>query len=414
MTGFRARHRFLAAGVIVGLAWCGTSSISPSASACTTFCLSRGGEVVFGRNYDFEIGDGMLVVNKRGVVKTSAIEAAAARISAIAPNRHASRGAQDRTHSVDASRHAKEGDSRAKPPAAAKDSARATGPARWTSKYGSITFNQYGREFPTGGMNEKGLVVDLMWLEGTRYPNPDDRPAVSVLEWIQYQLDSFATTAEVLGHAEDVRIQGRVPLHYLIADRTGAAATIEFQNGRLVVHSGKSLPVPVLTNDTYERSLAERDRRVGKGGDVMPGGPGSIERFIRAASLVETYARSSASPIVQDAFDVLARVAQGPYTQWSIVYDMPRLEIQFRTAGHEALRKVRLSAFDFACANPVKILDVNAALEGDVTERFSDYTAKANLDLVAGSYSRNSFLKTVPRSDVEAVAHHADAMTCVP
>jgi choloylglycine hydrolase len=28
----------------------------------------------------------------------------------------------------------------------------------WISKYGSITFNQYGREFPTGGMNEKGLV----------------------------------------------------------------------------------------------------------------------------------------------------------------------------------------------------------------------------------------------------------------
>jgi choloylglycine hydrolase len=26
----------------------------------------------------------------------------------------------------------------------------------WTSRYGSITFNQYGREFPSGGINEKG------------------------------------------------------------------------------------------------------------------------------------------------------------------------------------------------------------------------------------------------------------------
>jgi len=27
--------------------------------------------------------------------------------------------------------------------------------SRWVSQYGSITFNQYGKEFPAGGMNEK-------------------------------------------------------------------------------------------------------------------------------------------------------------------------------------------------------------------------------------------------------------------
>lgn len=33
-----------------------------------------------------------------------------------------------------------------------------------TSKYGSITFNQYRKEFPIGGMNEKGLVIEALWL----------------------------------------------------------------------------------------------------------------------------------------------------------------------------------------------------------------------------------------------------------
>ena len=61
----------------------------------------------------------------------------------------------------------------------------------WVSQYGSITFNQYGKEFPTGGMNEKGLVVELMWLDGTIYPQPDERPAIGVLQWIQYQLDNM-------------------------------------------------------------------------------------------------------------------------------------------------------------------------------------------------------------------------------
>ena len=44
------------------------------AFACTTFCLKGNGEVLFGKNYDWMIGDGLVFVNKRGVMKTSAEE----------------------------------------------------------------------------------------------------------------------------------------------------------------------------------------------------------------------------------------------------------------------------------------------------------------------------------------------------
>ena len=44
------------------------------------------------------------------------------------------------------------------------------GTISWTSKFGNVTFNQYGKEFPTGGMNENGLVIELMWLNEARYP----------------------------------------------------------------------------------------------------------------------------------------------------------------------------------------------------------------------------------------------------
>jgi choloylglycine hydrolase len=96
--------------------------------ACTTFFLFDGQNAVFGRNYDWVTADGLLISNKRGLRKTSVVQP---------PNQ----------------------------------------PATWKSRYGSLTFNQYGREFPTGGMNEAGLVVELMWLDGTRYPL-DSRPAV--------------------------------------------------------------------------------------------------------------------------------------------------------------------------------------------------------------------------------------------
>jgi penicillin V acylase-like amidase (Ntn superfamily) len=42
-------------------------------------------------------------------------------------------------------------------------------PAKWVSRYGSVTFNQYGCENPTGGMNEAGLVVEQMWLDESAY-----------------------------------------------------------------------------------------------------------------------------------------------------------------------------------------------------------------------------------------------------
>jgi len=184
-------------------------ALSLPALPCTTFVVDSDGGPLFGRNYDFEFGDAMLVVNPRGLVKTSATEATA--------------GQQ---------------------------------PATWTARFGSLTFNQYGVSFPTGGVNERGVVVELLWLAGARYPDADGRPTVSTLEFIQYLLDQAATLDEALRAAADVRIRGATPLHFLVSDRGGRTATVEFLEGRLVVHRDATLPVRVLTNDRNRRPPA--------------------------------------------------------------------------------------------------------------------------------------------------------------
>jgi choloylglycine hydrolase len=179
--------------------------INPS-PACTTFCLKNRGEVLSGGNYDWMISDGLVFVNKRGVMKQATVE---------------------------------ESDHQ----------------ARWVSKYGSVTFNQYGRENPMGGMNEAGLVVEVMWLAETEYPKEDARPTVGSQEWVQYQLDTSATVREAISNARWVRLTSVVKIHYLVSDRAGNAATFEFLNGRLVIHTGARLAVSTLTNDTYEKSF---------------------------------------------------------------------------------------------------------------------------------------------------------------
>jgi Linear amide C-N hydrolases, choloylglycine hydrolase family len=305
-----------------------------AADACTTFC-TRG---LFGRNYDFEIGHGMVVVNKRGVKKT------------------AERGTP------------------------------------WTSAHGSLTFNQFGRDNPTGGMNEKGLVVELMWMDSTRYPAADARPEVGTLEWIQYQLDNSANVDEVLGNAGRIRISNRgVPLHFLVADRAGNVATIEFLDGRLVVHRGDTLPVPVLANDQYSRSLTMMRE-------------GANDRFARAAKGMRTTAS------VDDAFAILDDVAQ-PHTQWSIVYDIRNLAVFWRTADNRDRRSLRFASLDFACATPVKVLDIHTGT-GDIAKRLTDYTRAQNLALVRRSIRETSFTRETPDADIETSAKWPEKSVC--
>ena len=47
--------------------------LSFDTTACTTFCLQDGDRVVFGRNFDFQVGYGHLLVNKRNMRKSALI-----------------------------------------------------------------------------------------------------------------------------------------------------------------------------------------------------------------------------------------------------------------------------------------------------------------------------------------------------
>src|SRR6476619_1868744 len=222
--------------------------------ACTTFCLKHNGEILFGRNYDYNIGDALIFVNKRGVAKIASI-----------------------------------GDS--------------ANSAKWVSRYGSFTFNQYGRENPNGGMNEMGLVVEEMWLEETEYPKDDSRPTLGTQEWIQYLLDQSATTAEALRNAAAVRIIDFVKVHYLVSDKAGNTASVEFLKGKMVVHTGEELTVPALTNNTYEESLSYAKQSAPEKTKSST----SLELFTRAAHKTEEFEKRALSEqqAVTYAFEVL-------------------------------------------------------------------------------------------------------------
>jgi choloylglycine hydrolase len=340
-----------------------TISIAARLAACSTFVLRHGGSVVFGRNFDWGIGYGLICVNQKDLQKTVS-------------------GAS----------------------------------LTWASRYGSITFNQYGKEHPMDGMNEAGLVVAQMWLDGTRYPSADARPAVSELTWIQYQLDNCASVEEVIATDAVVRISpGSSPLHFLVADSSGDAAVIEFLNGAMVVHRGEDLLAAVLTNSTYDESAQYLRRHVGFGGSrPIPASLGSKDRFVRAADWVAQYAAHSAdTPIVDYAFAALASVAAPGFTQWSIVYEAHSRAVHFRTLACPAIKTVQLGAFDLRCRSASRILDIDYATPGDVSARFDRYTTAANRDLIYKSYRGTDFLSGIPDSTLDSIAAFPATFQCL-
>jgi penicillin V acylase-like amidase (Ntn superfamily) len=343
----------LMAAVTAAILW--SQNVSPI-DACTTFCAMTGDAVLFGRNYDFEIGDGLLFVNTRGL---------------------------------------------------AKQGFGARGP-RWVARYGSVTFNQFGRDFPMGGINETGLVVELMWLDATQYPAPDDRAELGTLEWIQYQLDTAGSVADVVASDAHVRIAGDAPLHYLVSDPSGAAATIEFLNGRLVAHTQTSLPIAVLANSTYEQSLQFWRRR---GEPSLPGGSGSDERFARTATQVRGLKELVAAHAVDRAFAILANAAQRS-TRWTIVYDQTNRVVRFRTDRNPAIRELRMKTLDFSCGAPVRLVDLQERTSGDVSAHLQPYTAEANAALVARTYPATSVTRRTPATEIQAVARHPNQSAC--
>lgn len=331
--------------------------------ACTTFCINKNGQIVFGRNYDWVTGAGIVNTNQRGLFKTAANTAHNESIS-------------------------------------------------WVSKYGSITFNQYGKEFPTGGMNEKGLVVEMMWLDGTVYPGGDPRPSVGVLQWIQYQLDNAATIDEVIASDTKLRITRKsAPLHYLVADAAGHVATIEFLEGVMVVHRDKDLPFPVLTNDTYASSVATAKPLVGKTGVSLENN--SLDRFVKACSMVKTFNETdSMMPVADFAFSILDKVSQGNFTKWSIVYDISNKKIQFKTEANKSIKTVAFAAFDLACARPYKMFNMNQDGTGDVSSRFIVADKKVKAQIMAQVVAESSSRIAISKKEEEELLSYEDGVTC--
>ena len=207
-----------------------------------------------------------------------------------------------------------------------------------------------------------------------------------------------------------------------MSDKSGKCAVIEFLAGKMVVYTGDTMPVMALTNSRYAESLEYWKKGAAPRFDPSK----SFTRFFRAANMVREYGAKASRPPVDYAFNILLQVSQSSKssnvgrtlyrtvyrTVWSVVYDQNNLRINFITETNKKIRTVNMNKFDFSCGTPVRVLDANADLAGDVTDKFQDYTQKINRDLIDASFNGTPQLWYVTSEEFDRISSYPDSMTC--
>jgi choloylglycine hydrolase len=246
--------------------------------------------------------------------------------------------------------------------------------ANWTSKYGSTTFNQIGKEFPYGGMNEKGLVVEQLWMAESMYQDNKNQ-TLSELEWIQYQLDNYSTIDEVILHINNLTIKPIVTIHYFIADRNGNSAVIDFVEGSTIVNKKQGLN-QVITNETLINSVKYFELNKTK---IDKDSRTHFDRYCQIKnSLSNTEIENP-----NQAFEILNNSSENKVnykTYWTIVYDLSNLRIYFKSFDNINVKEFILSEINF---------DPNSMLEASKINqdyfKLENYTFETNKTLFTTS-----------------------------
>jgi hypothetical protein len=345
-------HRIRVCLIAIGVLSLAVSSIlfapRPRPRSCATFVMTAGDAVLVGHNLDEANSvPGLVVVNPRGLAKSNWTygEIKAGRQSASSPR------------------------------------------LRWTSRYASLTYNPFGREFPDGGFNEAGLYVGEMTLMSTKWPEGGSTPRLYHYQWTQYLLDNFATADEALSSLDHALPEGHCKWHFLLADRTGKTAVVEFLDGKAKVYKGSALPYPILCNDAYGLELDDIKTYQGFGGtkDPVPRYPREDPRF-RWAAVMLAADKLYPSP-VDRAYAVLDRMDFGT-TKWKLVCDLAACRMTFLTNDAAGRRWADLRAFDAACTAAPMALDIHRDLKGDVAKAFAPLTPDANREAVARTWDQ--------------------------
>lgn len=274
---------------------------------------------------------------------------------------------------------------------------------KWTSRYGSVSFNLLGIDMPCYGVNEKGLFIVELYLDKTYSTCLPGKANMFWGQWIQFQLDNHATIGEVIENLNSAPVIDWWPefpgSHFFLCDKAGNTAAIALVEGKYVVSTGAAMPVPVLCNNQYQKEFSELQQFNSFGGtadfDIYT--QKWKDRFAKAAHSIKNYnANPTQAKPVEYSWNLLDSIIPGV---WQLVYDVNNDVIQFRSDAGHGIKQLELSTIDFSNKTPVMYLDINADFSGSALPQFSKFTLAVNQEYVSKGFPVGYANEDFPKSE---------------
>jgi choloylglycine hydrolase len=299
---------------------------------------------------------------------------------------------------------------------------------KWVTRYGVVGLNVYiAPNVVADGMNEKGLVVGMLYLPGYAQFMPLDTSksdrTIGDWELAIYLLSTVATVEEAKQALlkEKAYVVEQVfppykqvlPLHFYISDNTGAVVIAEYVNGKLSLHDDG---LGVLTNsppfvwqttnlanyvnlspvNAPVMDLSGLDIQNFGQGSGMLGIPGDYtppSRFVRAAlfSHWATPGKNALDTVnvgfhvlnTFDIFDGAIRQAGAAkpqpladVTEWVVAHDRTNMKTYVRTYGGLTIQMIDLKKIDFGRPGVRQILLDSTFAPVDITDTATELASK--------------------------------------
>ncbi len=266
----------------------------------------------------------------------------------------------------------------------------------WTSKYGSVVVSSWDISSPDG-MNEKGLVANLLWLVESEYPafeKSGDIKGLTIAAWAQYALDNFATVAEAVEafrKEEFAVVTDFIPgtekfttVHMSLSDPTGDNAILEYIGGKLVIHHDPSYVVMTNSPIFSEQLAIHKYWKDIPGTIFLPGTNRASDRFVRASYYLSAIPQVSDTRVAVASVFSLIRSTSVPYgirsatqldlssTQWRVVADQKNLVYYYENVLSPNTFWVDLKKVDFSDGSGARKLNtgIGEVHAGEVSGAF--------------------------------------------
>lgn len=276
---------------------------------------------------------------------------------------------------------------------------------QWTSKYGYVFLNFFGKDMAVDGQNDQGLTIGYLYLPAiTKYPTVPKGKSHQALSYLQvgdWILGNFSSVDEVRDAIKKQAIFASpmdfgdyknviFPLHLVVADRSGKSITIEFTHGKINVYNNKdgvltntpSYPWQVTNQYNYANlspntpdfntykvdGVSYAGTGQGSGAVGLPGDYSPPSRFTKMSFLTKYADKTqnaaqllNMSQHIINNVDIPKGIVRGikgdnvppDITQWTLFKDLKHNILYFHSYDNTALKEVDINKLNLSKGAPV-------------------------------------------------------------